>query len=177
MLSILLLPTLLLFLKVPKGKNTSEIQGKKEVQPRVFLNLFKDKKIHRLLGISFLAYLDFMAFWPGCPPIWKRLWDIRSKRPVWSWHLWWSLKSSGPLSGKLSDIVGQRKSTLIIGSILAAGCCLWLIFLNDTGIYCTAFVIGIAISWSLVRCWLSPLKWFILVARDRLLVPWTRLVN
>lgn len=150
MLSILLLPTLLLFLKVPKGKNTSEIQGKKEVQPRVFLNLFKDKKIHRLLGISFFGLFGLYGFLAWMPTYLEAAMGYTKQETGLIMAFMMIAQIIGaPLSGKLSDIVGQRKSTLIIGSILAAGCCLWLIFLNDTGIYCTAFVIGIAISWSL----------------------------
>ncbi|WP_409288284.1 MFS transporter [Peribacillus sp. SCS-37] len=149
LLSILLLPTLLVFLKVPKGENTSEI-GKKKVQPRVFLNLLKDKKIHRLLGISFFGLFGLSGFLSWMPTYLETSMGYTKQEAGLVMAIMMIAQIIGaPLSGRLSDLMGKRKSTLMFGSILAAGCCLWLIFLNDTGKYFTAFLIGIAISWSL----------------------------
>ncbi|MGG3468540.1 MFS transporter [Neobacillus pocheonensis] len=149
-LSILLLPTLLLFLKITKGKSTSEMKEMNGITLKVFWNLFKDKKILRLLGISFFGLFGLYGFLAWMPTYLETAMGYTKQQTGLIMAIMLVAQTIGaPLSGKLSDLLGERKSTLMIGSLLAAGSSLWLIFLNDQWIYFTAFVIGTAISWSL----------------------------
>ncbi|GGK35068.1 hypothetical protein GCM10010965_30040 [Caldalkalibacillus thermarum] len=54
-----------------------------------------------------------------------------------------------PVSGKVSDWMGQRKLTLVIGTGVLALCTVWLFGLQDLGIHLNALLIGMGISWSM----------------------------
>ncbi|PLR77034.1 hypothetical protein CU633_12510 [Bacillus sp. V3-13] len=150
LLSLLLLPVLLLFLKIPEGESNTNEDENKRIRPSGFFDLFKNKKIVRLLGIAFFGLFGLYGFLAWMPTYMEAAMGYTKRETGLVMAIMMIAQIiAAPLSGKISDFLGQRKSTLMIGSCLMAASALWLYILNDYLIYLVAVIIGTGISWSM----------------------------
>ncbi|MEH7482308.1 MFS transporter [Neobacillus drentensis] len=150
-LSLSLFPVSLLFLKLStkEGIDPTAI-NQKGIKKSDFLDLFKNKKIQRLMGISFFGLFGLYAFLAWMPTYMESaLGYSKQKTGIIMAIMMTAQILAAPLSGKISDLMGQRKSAIIIGSILMAMSSLWLFFFHDQGIYLVVVLIGNGISLSL----------------------------
>ncbi|KIL48485.1 MFS transporter [Jeotgalibacillus soli] len=149
-LSFMLLPVLFLFLVVPMKDNGTEGKQEEDMKPGSFSELLKNKKIQRLLGIAFFGLFGLYGFLAWMPTYLESSLGYTKQETGWVMAIMMVAQIfAAPLSGKFSDFLGQRKSTLLIGSILMAVSSLWLLLLDDFWIYIVAVVIGTGISWSM----------------------------
>jgi predicted MFS family arabinose efflux permease len=149
-LSIILLPVLLVFLKLPKKEKESVTHNEPKITKTDFLNLFHNGKVLRLLGISFFGLFGLYGFVVWFPTYLEAtLGYTKNEVGIIMAVSMISQVIMAPISGKVSDWMGQRKMTLIFGSSLMFICTLWLLFLQDFGIYFVSILIGTGISFSM----------------------------
>lgn len=158
-LSLLILPILLLFFKLPKGVDSEEADmdstvtagttygGPSEVR---FLDLFRNPRVLRLMGIAFFGLFGLYAYLAWLPTYLLTVMNYSKQETGWIMALVMvSQVIMGPVSGKVSDWMGQRKVTLITGTGLLAVSAVWLYFFKDWGIYLVVLLIGAGISWAM----------------------------
>lgn len=149
-LSFVLFPLLLIFNKLPKEDSIPAWKEDKGNKPSGFLDLIKNKRIQRLIGIAFFGLFGLYGFLAWMPTYMESVMGYtKQETGILMAIMMGAQILAAPLSGKLSDLLGQRKSTLVIGSILMAVSSLWLFLLHDFWIYIMVIVIGTGISWSM----------------------------
>ncbi|RFU65050.1 MFS transporter [Peribacillus glennii] len=149
-LSILLLPVLLMFPKVPKEEIAQNGKEVKESQPGGIMSLLKNKKILRLLAIAFFGLFGLYGFLAWTPTYMEsELGYTKQETGLIMAVIMAAQIVAAPISGKLSDFLGQRKLMIIIGSLIMAVSALWLLLLGNAWIYFVAILIGTGLSWSI----------------------------
>jgi predicted MFS family arabinose efflux permease len=153
-LSFVLLLLLFVFLFLPKSSK-KEDEGQEAAaalsSSRVSLmELVKKPVVIRLVGISFFGLFGLHGFLTWLPTYLEAIGGFSKQQAAWVMAV--AMVSQiimGPVSGKVSDWMGERKSTLIAGSVMLAASAVWLLVFEDSGIYFTAFLIGSGISWAM----------------------------
>lgn len=150
-LSLLMIPLLILFRKIPKEDTEWEPGLNEEGIGRVsFLDLFRNVRVLRLMGVSFFGLFGLYAYLAWLPTYLQIVAGYSKQETGWIMALVMiSQVIMGPVSGKVSDWMGQRKITLIIGSGLLALSAIWLFLFKAWGIYFIVLLIGTGISWSM----------------------------
>ncbi|MCQ6268360.1 MFS transporter [Fictibacillus sp. WQ 8-8] len=148
-LTIILLPVIALFGKVP-GENQPVNEGQLERSKMPFLTLLKNPKVLRLMGIAFFGLFGLYGFIAWLPTYLETsIGYSKQETGIIMAVTMVSQVIMAPVSGKLSDWMGQRKATLIYGSFLMTISSLWLLLFHNMGIYFVAVLIGTGISWSM----------------------------
>ncbi|WP_047151758.1 MFS transporter [Aneurinibacillus tyrosinisolvens] len=150
-LPFLLLPMLVLFWKLPMGPVPDKSQGEGGGHQRYsFLRLFRHSRVVRLFGISFFGMFGLYAFLAWLPTYLESVLGYAKQQVGWVMAIVMiSQVIMAPVSGKVSDWMGERKGTLIVGSLMLACSACWLYWFSDWGIYFVAVLVGTGISWSM----------------------------
>jgi len=150
-LTLLLLPLIALFWKLPSYRSEHKNPSVGEKQKRLsFLQLFRHRRVLKLFGISFFGMFGLYAYLAWFPTYMEEVLGYSKQHSGWVMAVVMiSQIVMAPVSGKITDLMGQRKTTLMMGSILLSCAAAWLYFLDDWGIYLVAVLIGTGISWSM----------------------------
>jgi predicted MFS family arabinose efflux permease len=149
-LSIILLPVVLVFISVPDGKQEVTNGNEPQISKTDFLNLFHNGKVLRLLGISFFGLFGLYGFIVWFPTyLESSLGYTKNEVGIIMAVTMIFQVIMAPISGKISDWMGQRKMTLIFGSALMLFSSLWLLIFQSFGIYFISIIIGTGISFSM----------------------------
>ncbi|WKA59165.1 MFS transporter [Planococcus shenhongbingii] len=153
-LSFLLLVLLISFLFLP-AYNKKEVEAEKQsegsrLKRLSLIELIKKPIVLRLVGISFFGLFGLHGFITWLPTYLETLGGF-SKNQVGGIMAVTMISQiiMGPVSGKVSDWMGERRTTLIAGSIMMAVSSVWLLAFKDSGIYFAAVLIGAGISWAM----------------------------
>lgn len=149
-LPLLLIPMLFSFWKLPEGMGEN---GRRRGggEPRTsFLQLFCDVRIVKLFGMAFFGLFGLYAFIAWLPTYLETVLGYSKEHTGWVMAIIMiSQVIMGPVSGVVSDWMGERKSTIMMGTVMLAGSACWLYLASDWGIYFVAVVIGTGFSWSM----------------------------
>jgi predicted MFS family arabinose efflux permease len=153
-LSILIVPVLIMALKLPKKESvdiTKQQDAKMNTLPvkEVILN----RNFLRLVGISFFGLLGVTAFITWIPTFLETELDFSKQQSGFLMALLLAAKIIVlPLTGKLSDWIGNRKIVLFISSALLSFCSLWLALFPSKGTFIVIFLIGVGLA-----CAIAPM--------------------
>jgi predicted MFS family arabinose efflux permease len=149
-LSVILLPVLLIFLYLP-GRKKAETNGyETQIKKVDFFNLFRNGKVLRLLGISFFGLFGLYGFIVWFPTYLESSLGYTKNEVGMIMAVTMIFQViAAPVSGRVSDWMGQRKLTLIFGSALMLFASIWLLIFQGFGIYFISIVIGTGISFSM----------------------------
>lgn len=152
-LSFLLLLILFMFIFLPSEEKKEVDPGEKSGrnQKRIpFFQLIKKPVILRLIGIAFFGLFGLYGFLTWLPTYLESVAGFTKQKVGWIMAITMiSQIIMGPVSGKVSDWMGQRETTLIIGTAMLAFSSIWLLAFKDFGIYVVVIFIGAGISWSM----------------------------
>ncbi|TWT25358.1 MFS transporter [Planomicrobium sp. CPCC 101110] len=153
-LSFVLLLLLVMFLFLPKsgeGKRNEQKIGSMAGTKRIrLIDLIKKPVVIRLIGISFFGLFGLHGFLTWLPTYLEAVGGFSKQQAAWVMAV--AMVSQiimGPVSGKVSDWMEERKSTLVAGSVMLAASAVWLLVFGDSGIFFTAILIGTGISWAM----------------------------
>ena len=145
---------LIMFWFLPKDNKqnniVSEDNNRQSSNRQTIFQLIKKRVIIKLIGISFFGMFGLYGFLVWLPTYLETILGFSKQQAGMIMAI--SMISQivmGPVSGKVSDWMGERKTTLIIGSFIMVVSSLWLLVFRDFGIYIVAFLVGTGISWSM----------------------------
>lgn len=152
-LSLLIIPILAVFWKVPnidEASNSGNSSISRNRNKGSLWKVLRNNRVQRLMAISFFGLFGIYAYLGWLPTYLQTVIGYTKQEAGLIMALVMIAQViMAPLSGKISDKLGQRKAILIAGSGLAALGAVWLLVFKGWGIYFTAVVIGTSISWSM----------------------------